>query len=95
VYQRALCHEHELRGIPFVPFVKVPVEYKGLALGEDLIMDGVVDGRVVLELKSVESLSSIHEAQLLTYLRLSRIRTGLLMNFNVRVLKDGIRRRVV
>lgn len=95
VYQKALSRELELRGVPFEPQVPVPVEYKGLALGDDLLMDMVVDGRVVLELKSVDHLHPIHEAQLLTYLRLSRIRVGLLINFNVPVLKDGVRRRVI
>ena len=95
VYQKAMCRELELRGIPFEPQAKVPIEYKGVAIGEDLKMDVVVDGRVVLELKSVDRLDPIHEAQLLTYLRLSRIHVGLLINFNIRVLKDGIRRRVL
>jgi GxxExxY protein len=95
VYQEALGCELKLRGIPFEPQAKVPIEYKGVVLGEKLRMDMLVDGRVVLELKSVERLDPIHEAQLLTYLRLSRIHVGLLINFNVRVLKDGIRRRVV
>jgi GxxExxY protein len=95
VYQEALSHELGLRGIPFEVQVKVPIEYKGRILGDDLKMDVVVDGRVVLELKSVDRLDPIHEAQLLTYLRLSRIQVGLLINFNVRVLKDGIRRRVL
>ena len=95
VYQKAMGRELELRGTPFEPQAKVPIEYKGAEIGEDLKMDVVVDGRVVLELKSVERLDPIHEAQLLTYLRLSRIHVGLLINFNVRVLKDGIRRRVL
>ncbi len=95
VYQRALCRALELRGIPFAARVKVPIDSKGVALGEDLEMDVVVGGLAVLELKSVERLDPIHEAQLLTYLRLSRIRVGLLINFNVCVLKDGIRRRVL
>jgi GxxExxY protein len=95
VYQRALCHELDLRSIPYASQVRVPVEYKGNPLGDDLVMDVVVDGRTVLELKAVERLEPIHEAQLLTYLRLSRIRVGLLINFNVRVLKDGVRRRVL
>jgi GxxExxY protein len=95
VYQEALCRELELRSIPFERQAKVPIHYKGFVLGENLRMDILVDGRVVLELKSVERLEPIHEAQLLTYLRLSRLHVGLLVNFNVRVLKDGIRRRVV
>jgi GxxExxY protein len=95
VYQEALGCELKLRGIPFEAQAKVPIEYKGFVLSEKLRMDMVVDGRVVLELKSVERLEPIHEAQLMTYLRLSRMHVGLLINFNVRVLKDGIRRRVL
>jgi GxxExxY protein len=95
VYQEALGCELNLRGIPFEAQAKVPIDYKGFVLGEKLRMDMVVDGRVVLKLKSVERLEPIHEAQLMTYLRLSRMHVGLLINFNVRVLKDGIRRRVL
>ncbi len=95
VYHRALCRELELRHIPFMSPVRLPLSYKGLCLGDALVMDVVVDHRLVLELKAVEDLSSIHDAQLLTYLRLSGIRLGLLINFNVRFLKDGIRRRVL
>src|SRR5262245_61297641 len=71
VYQRCLCHELMLRSIPFEPFVRLPVTYKGLALGDDLILDIVVDNRLVVELKAVEGIDPVHEAQLLTYLRLS------------------------
>jgi len=85
----------ELRTIPHRPQVKLPVRYKGLDLGDDLILDILVDERLVVELKAVEMLVAIHEAQLLTYLRLSKVRLGLLMNFNVRFQKDGIRRRIL
>jgi len=95
VYHRCLAHELTLRSIPHETLVGVPVWYKGLALGEDLVMDLVVARELVLELKAVDELLPVHEAQLLTYLRLSGIRRGLLMNFNVRFLKDGIRRRVL
>ncbi|MDB5309637.1 MAG: hypothetical protein JWO38_3839 [Gemmataceae bacterium] len=95
VYQRSLCHELELRGIPFRPFVRLPVRYKGLELGNDLVLDILVEDRLVLELKAVDTLESVHEAQLLTYLRLAGVRLGLLINFNVRFLKDGVRRRIL
>lgn len=95
VYHRCLCHEMTIRDIPHESQVKMPIRYKGLELGEALVMDVVVDGRLVLELKSVDHLDGIHEAQLLTYLRLSGHRLGLLMIFNVRFLKDGVRRRVL
>jgi GxxExxY protein len=95
VYHRCLCHELELRGIPHRSQVRLPVRYKGLDLGDELVLDVLVDDRLVLELKAVERLEGVHEAQLLTYLRLSGHRLGLLMNFNVRFLKDGVRRRVL
>jgi GxxExxY protein len=95
VYQRSLCHELTLRGIPHEPQVRLPVNYKGLDLGDDLVLDILVEGRLVVELKAVDALAPVHEAQLLTYLRLSRQRVGLLVNFNVRFLKDGVRRRVL
>jgi GxxExxY protein len=95
VYQRSLCHELTLRGIAHEPLVRLPVNYKGLDLGDDLVIDIMVEGNLVVELKAVDALAAVHEAQLLTYLRLSRRRVGLLINFNVRFLKDGIRRRVL
>ncbi len=95
VYRRCLCHELALRGIPFRAHVKLPIHYKGLKLGDDLEIDIIVDDRLVLELKSVEKIIGVHEAQLLTYLRLSEIKLGLLLYFNVRFLKDGIMRRIL
>ena len=95
VYHRCLCHELKLRGIPHRSGVRLPVRYKGLDLGDELVLDVLVDDCLILELKAVERLEGVHEAQLLTYLRLSGHRLGLLMNFNVRFLKDGIRRRVL
>jgi GxxExxY protein len=71
------------------------VIYKGAPIDAELYMDVVVQGQLVLELKAVEALHPIHEAQLLTYLKLSGIHRGLLLNFNVRLLKDGIKRLVV
>ena len=95
VYQACMCRELGLRQIPFRSQVELPVEYKGCRLDCGYRIDIVVDNRVLVELKSVESLSAIHESQLLTYLRLSRIRVGLLINFNVPVLRKGIVRRVL
>ena len=90
------CLEDELlqRGISFRREVPIPVRYKSRVLQAGYRADMVVDDRILVELKAVEELQPIHDAQLLTYLRLSRLRVGLLINFNVRVLKDGIRRRV-
>ncbi|QJW93807.1 hypothetical protein FTUN_1318 [Frigoriglobus tundricola] len=95
VYQRCPCHELNLRSIPFEPQVPLPLLYKGREHGNELIPDVLVDGRLILELKAVDELAPVHEAQLLTYLRLSGIKLGLLINFNVRFLKDGIRRRIL
>jgi GxxExxY protein len=95
IYHRALQVELDLRGIPYCSSVQLPLTYKGTPLGDDMEMDVVVDGRLILELKAVQEIAPIHEAQLLSYLGLSGIRLGLLINFNVRFLKDGVRRRVL
>ena len=95
VYQKCLAHELTLRGIPCREQVEVPIIYKGASLGCALFMDLAVDDQLVVELKTVDKLQPIHEAQLLTYLRLSRIRRGLLINFNVPLLKDGLKRMVL
>src|SRR4051794_845455 len=93
-YQRCLAHELALRGVPCVKELNLPVEYKGVRLDVGYRVDLLVCDVVVVEVKAVEELSKIHEAQLLTYLRLGKWPIGLLLNFNVAVLKDGIRRRV-
>jgi GxxExxY protein len=92
--EQCLCRELTLRKIPFERQVYLPVEFKGLRLDCGYRIDLLVARRVVLEIKAIESLLPIHEAQLLTYLRLGGWKVGLLINFNVTVLKDGIRRRV-
>ena len=94
-YQRCLEYELELRQIPFQRQVDLPVSYKGICLDCGYKMDLVVDGKIVLELKAVETLNDLHEAQLMTYLRLSRIRVGLLLNFNSVVMRNGMVRRVL
>ncbi len=94
-YQASMCHELALRGIPFRSQVELPVEYKGVRLDCGYRIDLVVDNRVLVELKSVERFIAVHEAQLLTYLRLSRLHVGLLINFNVPALRRGILRRVL
>jgi GxxExxY protein len=93
-YEECLCHELSVRGLSFQRQVSLPVRYKKVKLDCGYRLDIVVEDAVVLELKSVESLQGIHEAQLMTYLRLSNKPVGLLINFNVPVLKDGIVRRV-
>ena len=93
-YQACLCHELELRGISFECQKPLPLEYKGIKLECGYRIDLLVAGSVILEIKSVEALAPVHEAQLLTYLKLTGIRIGFLINFNVVVLKNGIRRLV-
>jgi GxxExxY protein len=94
-YQLCLEHESALRNIPFERLVDLPLNYKGIALDAGYEIDLVYDKRVIVELKAVERVLPVHEAQLLTYMRLTGIRVGLLINFNVPVLKDGIYRRVL
>ena len=94
-YQACLSHELTLRGLSFRQQVEISVAYKGIKLDCGYRIDLIVSEKVVVELKSVQEVLPVHEAQLLTYLRLSGLRIGLLFNFNVAVLKDGIRRRVL
>lgn len=93
-YHQCLCHELSLRGLRFEYKVPLPVRYKGILLDCGYEMDLVVEGDVIVELKTVEELHPIHEAQLLTYLKLYDRTVGLLINFHVKVLKDGIKRIV-
>jgi GxxExxY protein len=91
-YEECLCHELELRGIPFERQKELPIEYKGAKLDCGYRLDIVVENSVVVELKACESLLPIQEAQLLTYLKLTGIKFGLPINFHVPSLKDGIKR---
>jgi GxxExxY protein len=96
VYQKCLVHELRLRHIDCQPQARIPILYKGEIIDDaDLVMDLYFPGRLVVELKALEKLLPIHEAQLLTYLRLSKTHTGLLINFNVRLLKEGLKRMVL
>ena len=94
-YLACLCRELAVRQLNFRTEVALPIEYKGVRLDCGYRMDLVVEDRVAVELKSVDRILPIHQAQLLTYLHLSKMRVGLLINFNVRVLRDGIIRRIV
>jgi GxxExxY protein len=94
-YEECLCHELSLRSIAFQRQLVLPVDYKGVRLDCGYRLDIVLPGKLVIEIKAVEALAPIHDAQLLTYLKLSGIRTGLLLNFNVPLLRDGIRRLVL
>jgi len=94
-YQECLCRELSLREIPFQREVALPVRYEGVLLDCGYRLDLVVADSVIVELKALDHLMPVHEAQLLTYLKLSGKRVGLLINFNVPLLKDGILRRVL
>ncbi|MBC7223378.1 MAG: GxxExxY protein [Anaerolineae bacterium] len=94
-YEQCLAHELSLAGIPFELQVPLPVEYKGLRLDCGYRVDLLVGRQIIVELKSVDQLLPIHTAQILTYMRLARIPVGLLINFNVELLKDGIKRFVL
>jgi GxxExxY protein len=93
-YEECICRELALNGICFERQLTLPVEYKGVALDCGYRLDLVVEKKVVLELKSVSRLEPIHDAQLLTYLKLSGLKLGLLLNFNATLMKDGIKRIV-
>ncbi len=95
VYEACLYHELVQRGLRVERQVAVPIVYDGITLREGLRLDLLVNNLVICELKAVESLQPVHQAQLLTQLRLSGKRLGLLLNFNVALMKDGIRRLVV
>jgi len=94
-YEQCLAHELALNGMGFKLQHPQPVEYKGIRLDCGYRIDLLVEDTLLIELKSVDTIKGIHEAQLLTYMKLADIRTGLLMNFNVRKLKDGIKRFVL
>jgi GxxExxY protein len=94
-YKECLCRELILRGVPFERERTLPLEYKGIRLECGYRVDILAGGSVVVEIKSVEALAPIHDAQILTYLRLGGWRVGLLINFNVVVLKDGIHRKIM
>ena len=91
LYESGLCLEFRLRNISFARQVIVPVLYKGEVIGEKRL-DLIVDNRLIVELKAVESLTALHKAQLNTYLKIMRYKVGLLINFNCPILKDGIKR---
>ncbi len=93
-YRRCLAHELQSNDIACVWEHPVPVEYKGLTLDCGYRIDLLVENELIVELKSVEHIQQVHEAQLLTYMKLAGIKTGLLINFNVTQLKNGIKRFV-
>lgn len=93
-YEACLCYELSQKRVPFKRQVSLPLSYKGVKLDCGYVMDLIVDDLVIVELKTVEKLLPIHEAQLITYLKLYGRSVGLLMNFNVALMKSGIKRLV-
>ena len=94
-YEQCLAHELSAAGVPFKLQMPLPVKYKNTELDCGYRIDLLVDEKLVVELKSVDKIAGIHEAQLLTYMKLSGVKTGLLINFNVDVLKKGLKRFVL
>lgn len=94
VYQRVLAYELAQRGLQVEPQVPIPIEYEGLRIEVGFVADLLVEGRVIVELKSVEKVLPVHKKQVLTYIRLADKRLGLLINFGAARVKDGITRIV-
>jgi GxxExxY protein len=94
-YEECLCYELRQHNVPYRKQVSLPVRYRELTLDAAYRIDLIVDDSLIVELKAVERILPVHEAQLLTYLKLSGIRVGLLLNFQTAVLRDGIRRLVL
>ncbi len=94
-YEMCLSRELAIRGISFERQVPIPVEYKGVKLDCGYRADIVVDGAILVEIKAIDALLAIHDAQLLSYLKLGGWKIGLFINFNVDLLKNGLRRRVL
>ena len=94
VYRAALLHELMKRGLMVVPEKPIRLHYDGIELGTALRIDLLVEESVIVEVKSVEKMHSLHQSQLLSYLKLANLKTGLLINFNVRHLRRGIKRMV-
>ena len=95
VYQICLARELSICGISFEQEKSIPVKYKGVQLDCGYRLDFLVDNKVILELKTVDELTNSHKAQLLTYLRITGCKVGLLINYNAPVLKDGIKRLIL
>jgi GxxExxY protein len=95
VYHRCLCYELSQSGIPFEQQVRLPIRYADTEINAAYRADVIVRNEVVMEIKSIEQFTPLHDAQLLTCLRLSSCKIGLLLNFNTVLLTDGIRRRVI
>jgi GxxExxY protein len=94
VYEEALAYEFQMRMIPFEKQKVIAVNYKGVPVGEERL-DFLVDERLIIELKAVDEINERHKAQVLSYLKTTKHPLGLLINFNVRVLKEGLRRIIL
>ena len=95
VYEKSLARELELLGIGYKQQVDLPLEYKGVRVGDGLRLDLIVEGKVVVELKVVKNFDPVHESQLLTYMRITGCKVGLLINFNKPTLREGVKRYVL
>ncbi len=95
VYERCLCHELSLRGIEFERQVVLPIAFKDLVIDGGLRLDLIMDRQIIVELKAVEKIITVHRAQILTYMKLAGYRLGFLVNFNVPRIKDGIERLIL
>ncbi len=94
-YEACLAHELQSHNIPYLAQASLPIEYKGIKLNAGYRADLLLEPNLMIELKSVETILPIHTAQLLTYMKLAQIKVGLLINFNVKLLKNGIHRLVL
>ena len=94
IYQGALRQEPTLRAVPFVAEVAIPIVYKGTGLETALRLDLIVDRRVIVEVKALSAIEEVHRAQVLSFLRVTNLTVGLRINFNVPLLKTGVRRIV-
>ncbi len=94
-YHACLRRELDLRGIGYQSQVELPLDYKGAVIGNGYVIDLLVEGSLVVEVKAVEKLQPVHSAQIMTYMRLRNISAGLLLNFNVARLPEGIRRTLL
>ncbi len=95
IYERCLCHELSLRGITVEQQVVLPIAYKDMVIDGALRLDLIVDRQIIVELKAVEKIISVHRAQILTYMKLAGYRLGFLINFNVPMIKQGIERLIL
>ena len=95
VYEVCFCHELSKRGLSYEKKVDIPIEYDGLTFDEGLRLDVIVEGCIICEIKAVDKINPVWEAQLLSYLKLTGIRLGFLINFNVPVVKNGIKRIIL